>query len=117
MKNMKDKTFLLCGIPTIAAILSFGATNVSGTYVDLYNFEGNLRDTSGFDGPLNMNNTVNGTPTTFVNETAPQINPLYGTQSLRIGSGKSYTWLNPLANTKLELQQFTVEAWIKPSTA
>src|ERR1051325_3345016 len=114
---MKQELFWTVNIFSVAAMLTLGSSRVAGATVDLYDFEGNYNDTSGFGAPLNMTPTATGTAPTFANEVAPRVaTNFFGNTSLRINSSNSFTWVTPLANTKLELQKFTVQAWIKPST-
>ncbi len=70
---MKIKSRSTWNVRIIPVLLCCTAAIASAANVALYTFEGNYNDTSGFGTALNMAPTVNGTPPTLVNETAPWI--------------------------------------------
>lgn len=92
----------------------------SGAVISFYDFSenspptGSLSDT-GSGAPLNL--TKIGSPTYSTDTPVSGTGFAFGGDSLLIGAPNSYAYATPGSDLKLQLQQFTVEAWIKPSVA
>ncbi len=98
------------GLAIVAAISS--PEQASCAEVCFYDFEGNLDD-SGAGTPLDM--TDYGTLTYSTNTPISGLGYAFGGQSLQFGPPYSFGYVNPGTNLKLELETFTIEAWVKLS--
>jgi hypothetical protein len=111
----------------VAVVLMAGAIapQARASLIGFYNFN-SVEGSTVLDSaasPLNMTLTGGsgggaGTAPSYSSDTPTSGNNYaFSGQSLQINGGPSFAYVTPGANTKLELNTFTIETWIKPSVS